>query len=1235
MATSCRILYKGEYYEKNEFQTLMQDPIFREQVRVSVLTDEFMKMWSDPANKSMSAVDIVNALGSRGLASLNTNSEIQKIKAELVERDQKGLRGDGKPIETTAKAQPTGPTVRWYTGLKIPSWIRSVDERLFSGVMRSRLPGVYEAFQDVRNRINVEMIAVNKLTDRLNKFMSDNKSLLTKDDILSVSAVVQGAGMDRLLLPKVTDPTKADALRQELFDIASKMRMHIDNLSAELVNSGYIKEAGVDIYLNNLGKYTARVYEAHLNPESWWDKLTGSDPNMAYIFNRGKNFIRGTLENQYIQLDDTLKSLNKEINELLAKQRNPSLGLTSGEMARLQKLQARATQAVAELDKINRGIDLINNDLKSLNKEINNLLAKQRNPNATFTNADAVKLNDLQTKAEELGAVLKETKKGKNLVEDRLDDLNKEINDLLAKQRNPTFTKADTIRLETLQMRAAQISTELKKIDEYLNDEAKFEEFVKESVLGSGGDIVTPGEKRINIDLGLFKKRKDIPEEIRALMGEITDPATLYATTIKRMASFLGKYNFQLNFAIEGDGVLFSLTPDKEKGFTEKISVAKMPAVRDALGLKSDGYIYVPAALVDEISGVTGADGNDNAFSRLLEALSWINGLAKATATKYSPMSHLRNFVGASAFLISNGYLFSRQFWTSLSVIMAELKNSTTETAGFDTRSDLMTLVRELSIKTGVLNSNVEVEEIKELLKDSRLTRWMNGMSEKINKNEKINSITSSKLFDNITSLPSNAYEGTDNLFKLAGFLAEMNRLAPLYGYKSFEQMFKDLGSSDQAKVAKAQDAVDKLSSEAGRLIRGGMPNYTEAWKFNAILKRIPFIGVFTTFMSETIRTSANSVIYFTEAVENSIKDPDPARRKVYAEIAASRLLGLTIALSVTAFQEELRSVLADIIPDDEEDEEEKKKLKGKDKYVDVNGRDTFMKYYVPEWVKGVDLRRDPYNPDGYIYSDPSTINPFSLFRRRVAERQIGDNKFTMLTSLISPILEPIFSPEIGFNFLVKLFSGKDMYDEDITPYEFADNPILWGKDMAAYLQKAPIVPWSNAVKLFGAEQSRLDTRIRNDEELLSKTTNLIEREKIQDRIRQNQYKLQQSAPVELFLSLGYKSNYVDLSTQAGFKTYEVAEKIQEYKKRYSKKKGEAEDIDALYEETNKSYQKDLKKLRDMVLETKKSLGVDVTESVVKALTNSRFSKKEILYIKGYSKEAPDIRIKDYETRRG
>jgi hypothetical protein len=476
-------------------------------------------------------------------------------------------------------------------------------------------------------------------------------------------------------------------------------------------------------------------------------------------------------------------------------------------------------------------------------------------------------------------------------------------------------------------------------------------------------------------------------------------------------------------------------------------------------------------------------------------------------------------------------------------------------------------------------------------------------------------------------------YEGTDNLFKLAGFLSEMDRQSRLNGYKSFRELTNDLKSTDPAKVAAATKAMEDVGKEAGRKIRRTMPNYAEAWRYNATLKKIPFIGLFTTFVSETIRTSINSSIEFSEALANSVKDPDPARRREYAEIAASRLLGLLVATSVTYFQEDLRSILADMFGGDDEEE---KKLKGKSKYASVSERDTFMKYYAPDWVRSIDLRRDPENPDGFIYSDPSSINPFSILKTRVAQREQGGDKSTKwLFSTFSPILTTIFSQEIGFKFVNNLLNGKDMYDNDITPYEFSDDPIKWTKDIATYLGKSPIVPWVNAIKTFGGEQSRLDTRIRNDEELLARTTDSVEREKIKDRIRQNQYKLQEANPINIVMSMGYKSNYVDISTQAGFKTYEIADKLQSYKDRYNKNKGESSDIDKLYRETNESYQKELKKLRDMVVDTKKNLGVDVTKEVVKVLGNKRFSKKEIAYIRGYSKEAPDVRIKDYETRRG
>ena len=609
-----------------------------------------------------------------------------------------------------------------------------------------------------------------------------------------------------------------------------------------------------------------------------------------------------------------------------------------------------------------------------------------------------------------------------------------------------------------------------------------------------------------------------------------------------------------------------------------------------------------------------------------MSLLSTVNGLAKMNATVYNPGSQVRNFMGASTFMVVNGYVASRHFITSLTTLLAEVVNSTAELAGKKTSSELMDTVNEMAVQYGVLNSSVEIEEMKSLLgKDNRVVKFLDDFANGKGLTKPLNFIKT------IAKLPVKTYQGVDNIFKVTAFLAEMDRNSRLYGYNSFREILNATKSTDATVAAKAKDAMTAVAKESGKVVRDTIPNYDEAYRFNKTLKNLPLIGVFTTFISETVRCTINSNKLLVEASKRGFSDPDPDKRRVYKEIAAYRLLGILVASSATLMQEELRSIIGSLFDDDDEDE----KLKGKSKYVEVKGRDTFMKYFTPEWVKHVDLRRDPENPDGFIYSDPSTINPYSLWKQRAFERTTKGG-MSVAYDMVSPILGPVLSPEIGFKFLTNLLSKKDMYGESITPYTIDQDPAKFLRDVLGYtIFKGPVNPLGNMMKTLGGDYMRLSDRIKNDEELLENTSNPKEREKIQDRIRQAQYKIQEAGTLgmDFIMMSGYKSNYVDLTVQAGFKAYEAADRVQEFKDTYNKRKGESADIDKLYNEMNSNYQRELDNLKNMIKETRENLGINVGPSVIEVLGKKRFSRKELSYIKGHLKTKPDLRLKDYETR--
>ena len=305
-------------------------------------------------------------------------------------------------------------------------------------------------------------------------------------------------------------------------------------------------------------------------------------------------------------------------------------------------------------------------------------------------------------------------------------------------------------------------------------------------------------------------------------------------------------------------------------------------------------------------------------------------GISQLAKTVLSIPTHLRNLFSAGAFAGANGTLFENP---------ATIKEAFEEAFGalqVGTRSDeAIANYREL-LELGVTNSQVQIGDIKNLLRDVKFGEGMlntdNFLRPMLNKFKKVG-----RTFQDL-------YVAEDDVFKIYNFAVERKRLKNAY---------------NKAGVTRTER---QLKEEAADIVRNTVPNYAYVSDTVRALRVLPF-GNFMSFPSEILRTSTNIV----ERGLKEIRDPVTGSVNIFTStnplkgIGFKRLAGMaTTTVVVPATISEGARALYDITEDE---------LKA-------------LKRFLPEWSQNstiVPIRKE--NGD-LMYVDFSHGNAYDTLAR-------------------------------------------------------------------------------------------------------------------------------------------------------------------------------------------------------------------------------------------------------------
>lgn len=211
-----------------------------------------------------------------------------------------------------------------------------------------------------------------------------------------------------------------------------------------------------------------------------------------------------------------------------------------------------------------------------------------------------------------------------------------------------------------------------------------------------------------------------------------------------------------------------------------------------------------------------------------------VKGLSQAAKTVWSHTTHFKNIIGGNHMSLANGVntLSPTKGWNIIKVLNAKTRGDKNGQAYHE----------ELSGR-GLLNKGVVTRDIQGLAKDNA----------KVQKGFIIGKLdwALDKLGLKWTAKKAqNAYIKEDDFFKVNMYESEQIWL------NDFQKALPE-GN----KFNKYRQTVEELKDESALIVRSTLPNYDLVPEILKDLRRVPFVGTFFSFMSESVRISQGTLM--------------------------------------------------------------------------------------------------------------------------------------------------------------------------------------------------------------------------------------------------------------------------------------------------------------------------------------------------------------------------------------
>lgn len=316
-----------------------------------------------------------------------------------------------------------------------------------------------------------------------------------------------------------------------------------------------------------------------------------------------------------------------------------------------------------------------------------------------------------------------------------------------------------------------------------------------------------------------LSKRKEISPEIRALMGEYTDPLYNYYASVFKIANLTSSRQYLNNLRDYGLGKFLFTKEDRPDDATTLIAAEGSETLSPLNGL----YTFKPVA-----ESLQKAENEKTSI-----ALQLIGRIRKFK-TVYNPATHVKNVIGNMGFVVSNGH------WNYLPESYKYVRALVTGKDDAEIRRVMDTLNRY-----NVLNNAVGVNELKSYFdRYENVDDFLGKIYDDGRKKSKLSKIAEAA--GKVGEAMEKAYAIEDDAFKILAFVNESSRYSKALYNKSYANL-----NESQKKV------IDDRVSE---IVKDTYPTFSRVPKFVKNLSKYAFLGNFLSFPAESIRVQYNSL---------------------------------------------------------------------------------------------------------------------------------------------------------------------------------------------------------------------------------------------------------------------------------------------------------------------------------------------------------------------------------------
>ena len=595
-----------------------------------------------------------------------------------------------------------------------------------------------------------------------------------------------------------------------------------------------------------------------------------------------------------------------------------------------------------------------------------------------------------------------------------------------------------------------------------------------------------PDDEKFSIALGkvsqgILTQRKNVPAEIRALLGEIKDPAYNISNTISKLANLVHRTKFyndihDLGFtgkAVEGKttgrfvftdiddarNYYQSLDPNVQfnaeqfKPFTK----LKEKYGKEQIAFKLENMI-APKSIVDAIEETytTIGDGPYGLGNLYKNFVLLPKGISQVAKTVYSAFTHARNLISGGAFSAANGNFSPLTFNNKEEFFKEVFGDEGLVKAIFSNKPTIETAnrLRELG-RLGVFNTNVSLNEIRQLFLQEFKT------PEQLQQLIKTGAPLALKKFQNISQFAQKLYQKEDDLWKGFNFAAERGKYSTILKNaginadnidsetgrqiiegitgRNFDELSRSVLNVKQLKSLDNKQLYNGMLDEiSADIVRNTVPNYDYVGSFVKTLRIAP-LGNFMSFPAEIIRTGYNTITrgykdikrgeqLFKLASETGnealAKAAEGITKEGYKRVISAGLVYSGVPLGTAYLAQKLTGT--------------------SDEEMDA------LRRFVPKWSKNSTLVPTGRTKDGNLtYIDFSFANPYDTllrpFQTVVNSLRDGKDEQSTLASLgesayqsIAELTKPFFSESIYFERLMdstirrgRNVDGRRIYNEE------------------------------------------------------------------------------------------------------------------------------------------------------------------------------------------------------------